>query len=1245
MSDNTVNTWDIIDTFFRDTEYYKSQHQIDSFNEFIFSKDNGIENIIKRENPFILLKGESKDKSTFLYKIEIFYGETLDEKTGEIIYDKENIFISSPSIYETKDEMKYMYPNEARLKNLTYQSCVFCNIGIKYTFMGEDERFIVRNFEKINLGQIPIMIHSKLCILHKLDPIKLSEFGECPYDHGGYFIVKGKEKIILSQEKKVSNILYVNKSADPTIILQGNIKSVSNEGFQSSRTNMISYGKHNLKTKVNGNEVKRSENTCMVRILGFDVMIPLFILFRSLGYETDKSIVSLIIYDTDNIELRRKLLDLLIPSVKTSHPIFTQKGAYQMMSLNTKGKENFNVIDLLNNNLFPNYGANNKAKAHYLGYAVRKILLTHLNIYTDTDRDSYTNKRVDLPGSLLLELYRELWGIYKRNTSLKVDAEYKLNYESMKTTDISTIINDFNISRVFDNSIMDRITKSFGARFGTGISSRQGIVQDLNRNVMLGTLSHTRRLSTPLPSGSKAIGPRKLHNSQWGLVCPTESPDGGNVGIINHLSIIARVTTTIYETDIEDALMDAEVIPLLNVTSVDIYKYTKVFLNGRLVGVYHEPKYLYNYMKLLKVNSFINITTSISWNIKMNEFHVFCDSGRIIRPIFRLCMKDGKRHNSLIRGDYKLLKSWKRAVNGYMYSTYNDDFPKNINVDDIDFASSFYFRDELKDFKKKYENFMEVLEEYSSPLEYIDSIESENALIAKDMNTFQEEHTHCEIHSSLMLSAVANNIPFPEHSQYPRNAFSCQQTKHAVGVYSSAYNTRFETFSHILYYPQRPIVTTRYKKYTDVDKLPYGINAIVAIASYSGYNQEDAVILNKSSVDRGMFNSLYLRSYSSEESNEKGSKVYFGNPLLEKNVQKMNATKYENLDDHGFVNENTYITADDTIMAKCQKVINKDGKEITNVFGERIKFGTSGIVDKVSVFKNNEGLRTCKIRIRKEKIPGIGDKFASRCGQKGMCGMVIPSWDMPFTKDGIVPDIIINPHAIPSRMTINQLLEVILGKSSCLGGFLGDATAFQNNNISEFSEVLQGFGYEKNGNEVMYAGITGDQIKTSIFIGPTYYQRLKIMVADKIHSRATGPLQHLNRQPAAGRANNGGLRIGEMERDSIIGHGISHFLNESVMERSDGCKVQIDGKTGLISNYDENEKDKKYVNIPYSMKLLLQELQTLCIAPRLVTKETITNKPVFNYLYKNVSKYSVTHDFLNDFEEEETSLEDDTNPF
>jgi len=496
-------------------------------------------------------------------------------------------------------------------------------------------------------------------------------------------------------------------------------------------------------------------------------------------------------------------------------------------------------------------------------------------------------------------------------------------------------------------------------------------------------------------------------------------------------------------------------------------------------------------------------------------------------------------------------------------------------------------------------------------IEYIDPLETEGFLIAKSIYSLDKEYSHCEIHSSLILSAVTLNIPFPEHSQYPRNVFSCQQTKQAVGLYSSAYNTRFDTFAHILNYPQKPIVTTRYKKYTEVDKLPYGVNAIVAIASYTGYNQEDGLIVNKTSIERGMFNSLYYRSYSDDESDENGNRVFFGNPNNYTNIKKNSVINFDKLDKNGFVKEGMSVTADDAIIAKVNESMNS-GSPIYNISGKCIKFATSGIVDKVVVTKNANNLRSAKVRIRKNKIPTVGDKYASRPGQKGMCGLVLEQEEMPFTKDGIVPDIIINPHALPSRMTINQLLESLLGKCSALGGFLGDATAFQNNDIHDYAKLMEKYNYEEWGNEIMYSGISGEQLKTSIFIGPTYYQRLKIMVADKIHSRGTGPLQSLIRQPAAGRSNNGGLRIGEMERDSLLGHGLSDFLRESMMERSDKYEVNIDKTTGLISN-EESENDVK-VQFPYAMKMLLQEIQTMSIAPRLITNDSIENPYVHEFI-------------------------------
>jgi len=1200
-----LDVWHIIETYFRDNPNYKSQHQVDSFNEFIHSKTNGIEYIVKRENPQIIYKDAiDADKGKYRYQINIFYGESLND--DGTINDKiiDNLFISSPTVY-IDDKTTYMYPNIARLKGYTYASCIYCNIGVIFRD-NETNEITIKNFEKVNIGLMPIMVKSKLCILNGLDGVRLSELGECPYDPGGYFIIKGKEKVVLSQEKKINDILYINSQNDEITPMQAVLKSVSREGFQSSRTNAISFNRVIVNYEPSNEESsivsKKHVYRINVRILGIDTVLPLFVLFRALGYQSDKDILELIMYQSDSPELRKRLLDELVPSMKDTQPIYTQKGAIKYIAMMTKGKEIINVIDILANNFIPNY-ITNEEKGIYLGYAARKLLMTKLGILKETDRDSYSAKRIDLAGSLLLELYRELWSIFQRNVSLKIDNDFKFHFKDYGN-DIKNLINDDNIKKVFNPKSMDVIVKSFGSVFGTGLSGRQGIIQDLNRNAMLGTLSHLRRISNPLPPGSNSIGPRKLHNSQWGFICPSESPDGGNVGIINHLAITTQVSFNVSEIGLMDALLDQGLIMLQDSVGSDLNQTCKIFLNGKWIGIHKDPEYLYKIMRLLKLNSLIHLYTSIYWDIKVNEIYVFCDSGRLLRPVLVLKKMGSKVSCPLIEGDFSKMSSWNHLIRGeHMYK----------NDPEMSIYDERYHRDEFMIIKDKYEDYLSYLEDNASQIEYIDPLETEGFLIGKSIYSLDKEYTHCEIHSSLMLSAVVVNIPFPEHSQYPRNVFSCQQTKQAVGLYSSAYNTRFDTFAHVLNYPQKPIVTTRFKKYTDVDKLPYGVNAIVAIASYGGYNQEDGLILNKTSIERGMFNSLYFRSYEDSEESDGSKRIYFDNPQNVSNVKKGKTINYDKLDKNGIVKEGSYVTATDAIIGKVGEETNIDGKRVNTVSGKTIKFSTSGFVDKVVVTKNKDNLRSAKVRIRKNKIPTVGDKYASRPGQKGMCGLVLEQEEMPFTKDGIVPDIIINPHAIPSRMTINQLLECVLGKSACLGGFLGDATAFQNNDIHDYAELMKKYNYNEWGNETMYSGITGEQLTTSIFIGPTYYQRLKIMVADKIHSRGTGPLQSLIRQPAAGRSNNGGLRIGEMERDSILAHGIADFLQESTMERSDKYSVNIDQRTGLIASGEESD-DIVNVNMPYAMKMLLQELQTMSIAPRLITNNSVENPYVHEFI-------------------------------
>jgi DNA-directed RNA polymerase II subunit RPB2 len=511
-----------------------------------------------------------------------------------------------------------------------------------------------------------------------------------------------------------------------------------------------------------------------------------------------------------------------------------------------------------------------------------------------------------------------------------------------------------------------------------------------------------------------------------------------------------------------------------------------------------------------------------------------------------------------------------------------------------------------------------------SVIEYVDPEEQSFSMIAtKPKNIIDTKgnnvynFTHCEIHPSTIFGVVASCIPYPDHNQSPRNTYQCAQAKQAMGVYATNFNERMDKTAYVLSYSTRPLVDTRVMNLIKLNEIPSGCNINVAIMTHTGYNQEDSLLVNKGSIDRGLLQITISHTEKDEDKQKiNGDEEIRCKPEPSK-TKGMKFGNYNKVNSKGVVPENTLIENRDIIISKVTPI-----KENRNDHTKVIKYEDGSkqyrtveetYIDKNYIDRNGDGYSFAKVRLRSLRKPVIGDKFSSRHGQKGTVGNIIPEEDMPFTKDGIRPDIIINPHAIPSRMTIGQLKETLLGKVLVELGLFGDGTSFGELDVSTISQKLLDLGYEAHGNELMYNGLTGEQIECSVFMGPVFYQRLKHMVKDKQHSRSIGPMVNLTRQPAEGRSRDGGLRFGEMEKDAMVSHGAARFTRGRMYDASDKFSVYVCKKCGIIASYNDqlhihccrtcdNRVDFAYVEIPYACKLLFQELTTMNVVPRIMTE-------------------------------------------
>jgi DNA-directed RNA polymerase II subunit RPB2 len=1516
---------DIIKSYFKANGFVK--HQIDSFNEFI---DVGIQKILNEVG-----------------SIEI--KTTKESRGGEATYIIEfgKISIKRPLIREHDGTTNILYPQEARNRNLTYHSSLYCDINVKTIKNGEETSKV--SVEQ--LGYIPIMIRSKYCLLYGKTEKECKELGECIYDEGGYFIVNGNEKAIVAQERMPNNIVYCFYKKPPSkIIWQAEIRSQFEYHIKTTSTFYIRIFAKGSRNTANSNPTFTDIDGIRGQITYIKQDIPIIFIFYALGYVSKNEIIDIItnskipLDNSSEDEYFKNIWKFLRCSFDEANEIIKDENGdeeelknseLQDFSLDYIGKKGSTAYgsraerikyatQILNRELLPHLNLEyedifkqelqiTKTKAHFIGYMINKLYVSYLGIVKENDRDHLANKRLDLTGNLLTSLFK---GIFKR-----LYKETKVNLtKSIDTNNSFDLMNNIKSKSITNDIKYALSTGNWGRQTG-GTPPKTGVAQQLNRLTFSSGLSHLRRLNTPLNREGKQAKPRQLHSTNWGYVCPAETPEGQGCGLLRNLAITCHIsigssrTFVILKKFLNKYVEDKFIEKREMITDEPLYK---IFLDGAWVVSVDEKmvNFLVAKLKRLRRKLMISFDTCICLDTESKELHIFTGYGRFCRPL-------------LVVENLHLLTEETRNC------SWNDLLSKGI-------------------------------------IEYIDIAEEEEIMIAmnlKQLDSHPDRYSHLEIHPSIILGICASIIPFPDHNQSPRNIYQASMGKQAMGIYASNFNERFDTLAHVLHYPQKPLVTTTFMKYMRFKELPAGINAIVAIATYTGYNQEDSIIVNKGALDRGLFRSEFLKTYVEQE-----KEIVRVNNLMEQfevpnksNTKGIQHGNYGKLDKDGIIEPGARVIDNDIIIGKTTPIatskqeINQIKKFTKRDVSTNMRQNEAGVIDKVLVTTNSDGFKYTKVKIRAVRTPIVGDKLASatgdheiltikgwknikeitledkvatlkdgklvydhptevyayedyegdmyeikntsidlrvsgchkmfvskrygrqgewqphqfelarnivgsrrkykkdaewdvpdyffelpgikfdtkdkmnawlivmglwiaegwinspvaiafchckdrvekalkknlailgldytedveefpyyklfvsstsltnylktyspggaltkflpawcfelskeqtrtlihgmmlgdghiqkgnchmyytssdkladqvsqlalhagwsahnrlrseglkefvirgrichnnhpgwvitiiktklqpeinnghtnqqyaqtevyvkhvkepvycisvpsevfyirrngkcvwtgnsRHGQKGTIGMVYRHEDMPFTEEGIVPDLIINPHAIPSRMTIGHLIECLLGKLCTITGREGDSTPFNGVQVSDISTLLEQYGYAGDGTEVLYNGESGEPMEARIFIGPTYYQRLKHMVKDKEHSRASGPTTKLTRQPLEGRAKDGGLKLGEMERDVLCSHGAAYMLKDRMFYNSDPYRIHVCKLCGVICQSDldkqrflckcikgGNTTEIAQVYIPYACKLFFQELMAMSIVPRI----------------------------------------------